>query len=214
MATLFEAFTNASFFGAYLVRAGEESLKTLAPLLYERAGGSGSPDVLILDHASVGVEEVRQINLFASLRPIGGQKYIVVRTSSMTSEAQHALLKTVEEGSGSSVFFFILPPGAPVLPTLLSRCTTLKLHEKDSGERTAGEEFLALGYAERLKVVEKMGKDSDRESARQLVRSLLSAADKGRFRADSLRDLLRAEQDLALSGSSIKSVIGHLALTL
>jgi DNA polymerase III delta prime subunit len=156
---------------------------------------------------------VRGITDFASFAPLGDRKYILMQVQSATAEAQTALLKSMEEGTGRSIFFFIIPAGTFVLPTLASRCVILKL-TADSPQPTAGKEFLELSYKERLAMAEKFGKDHDREGARLLVRSLLSVADQKKFDAKKLRDLLDADRYLSSSGSSPKSVIGHLALVL
>jgi hypothetical protein len=199
---------------AYLVRGG--GLKTVIDLLKkEGVTVQGNPDCYAVSYESLGVDEVRAITNYASLAPLGARKYIIIAVKSATPEAQTALLKVVEEGTGRSVFFFIVEPGAFVLPTLASRCVVLKVEAgKHEGQRA--EEFLKLSYKDRLAVAEKFGKDHDREGARSLVRSLLEKVGRSDLRTDArtLRDLLDADRYLSSSGSSPKSVIGHLALTL
>jgi len=111
------------------------------------------------------------------------------------------------------VFFFIIPSGAPVLPTLLSRCVVIK-DEEAREAREAGEGFLTMDRVSRLALAESFAKNQDREGARRLVRELLELAQEKGFGKKTLRDLLDAERFLSLSGSSPKSVISHLALTL
>lgn len=197
---------------AYIIRDGtlEDALNLVRE---EGIAAVGNPDVYAVRHDSFGVEEARRVTEYASLAPLGGRKYIAVCFASATVEAQTALLKTVEEGTGRSVFLFAAPTGTPLLPTLVSRCVVLK---PKAGSKTleAAEEFLALGYTERLALAEKFGRDHDWEGARSLVRSLLGVADEKKFGPRALRDLLDADRYLALSGSSPKGVIGHLALIL
>ncbi|MFQ5540881.1 MAG: hypothetical protein ACE5F4_01400 [Candidatus Paceibacteria bacterium] len=188
-----------------------DTARRLRDMLLKEAS---TADIYITSCGALGVDDARAITDFASLKPVGNRKYVIVEAGSMTPQAQNALLKAVEEGVGHSTFFFIVRPGVPVLPTLVSRCTVLKEREQRMESREQGEVFLKMPYAERLKAAEKLAKDSDREGARELVRALLALAASKKFDAAKLRDLLDADQYLALSGSSPKSIIGHLALVL
>lgn len=207
---------------AYLVRGDAHTIQIRLIEVLEGRGiaTKGDPDFYAATFESLAVDDVRAIADYASLAPLSGRKYIVLAAGSATPEAQTALLKIVEEGTGRSVFFIIVPAGAAVLPTLESRCVVLKIQD-ESNNTKEGKEFLGLSYADRLAVAEKFAKNHDREGARALVRSLLALAaeprgDISRFEVlpQVLRDLLDADRYLALSGSSPKSVIGHLALTL
>lgn len=200
---------------AYIVRG---DVPTLFPLLKkvvsERAGGEVSPDLWSRSFEILTVDDARSVASFAYLRPINGTKYIVLACKSLTDEAQHALLKVVEEGVGHSTFILLVPQGAYVLPTLLSRCVTIKETAGGAEHTDDAKAFLSLSYADRLAQVEALAKDHDREGARTLVRGLLELAKQNKYEKEILRDLLEADQYLSGSGSSIKSVVGHLALTL
>lgn len=199
---------------AYLIRGGAASRTALIAALEERSVSMrGNPDVLAQEFETFSIDDARALAAFASLRPLGERKIILVSAQGMTREAQNALLKVVEEGSGHSIFFFIIPAGVPVLPTLLSRCTVVQALPSDR-ETERGEAFLRLGYADRLKAAEAFAKTQDREGARMLVRSLLALADEKKFGRELLRDLMDADRYLQLTGSSSKAVIGHLALVL
>lgn len=198
---------------AYLIRGGAGAREALIAALEERGVSMrGNPDVLVREANALSIDDVRALADFASLRPMGERKYVLISAQTMTREAQNALLKITEEGSGHSIFFFIIPTGVPVLPTLLSRCTSVKGRAAEERDIERGEAFLCLGYAERLKAAEKFAKDRDREGARMLVRSLLALADKKKLDKKKLRDILEADRFLQLSGSSPKAIIGHLAL--
>lgn len=201
---------------AYLIRTANDAfLRDIKAHIEESIlKEKGSPDLFIAEYESLGVDEARALTNYASLKPVGTRKYMIIHAARMTSEAQSALLKAVEEGIGHSVFFFIVKPGISVLPTLLSRVVVLKDDTGGDTEEALGREFLSLGFKDRLAQAEKFGKDSDREGARALVRSLLALAEKETYPREKLRDLLEADQFLQLSGSSPKGVIGHLALVL
>lgn len=203
---------------AYLVRGSEESVSLVLERLAEDGVlTKGNPDLFMATYESLSVDDARFITSFASLAPLGERKYLILTMAAATPEAQTALLKTVEEGTGRSQFFLIFPVGAYVLPTLASRCVGLRL-APSAQSLEPGRGFLSLSYADRLAAVEKLSKDKDREGARELVRSLLACAElrKSDFlnSAVQLRDLLDADRYLASSGSSVKAILGHLALTL
>jgi len=201
---------------AYILRTTNTSFPTelksyIAEHLLKQ---QGSPDIYSVQYETLSVDEARALTQYASLRPLSGKKYILIAAQQITPEAQNALLKVVEEGSGHSTFFFVVGSGVAILPTLMSRCVVLKDDTIESDGEQLGKEFLQLTYKERLARAEKFGKDSDREGARALVRSLLALSDKKKFDKKKLRDLLEADQYLKLSGSSPKGVIGHLSLIL
>lgn len=197
---------------AYLVRGSGGVVQVNELLNAQDISTVGNPDCYTREFEAFSVDDARDIASFAYFKPVGDRKFIVVGARSMTVEAQNALLKIVEEGSGSSIFFFVLEPGVPVLPTLESRCVVVKEQGVKNGEQ--GEEFLALSYKDRLALAEKFAKNHDRDGARSLVRSLLELSEKKKFSASVLRDLLDADRYLKLSGSSPKGVVGHLALVM
>lgn len=200
---------------AYLIRGGAASREALIAALEERGVPMrGNSDTLVQEFETFSIDDARALTAFASFKPLGERKIILISAQAMTREAQNALLKVVEEGVGHSIFFFILEAGVPVLPTLLSRCVVLKEDTADAKREMLGATFLALSYKERVARAEKFGKDSDREGARALMRSLLAQREEKKFSKKVLRDLLDADHYLQLSGSSPKGVIGHLALVL
>lgn len=199
---------------AYLVRAPLATFSELTSAIHAgELGAVETADCYTREYETLSVDDAREISAFAYYKPVGSKKYIVIGAGSINTEAQNALLKIVEEGSGASTFVFVLEQGVMVLPTLESRCVTIRVDGEENISKV-GKDFLKMDYKERLAVAEKFTKDHDREGARALVRSLLSIADTQKFKPEVLRDLLSADQFLKLSGSSPKGVIGHLALIL
>ncbi|MEK7613844.1 MAG: hypothetical protein AAB439_03175 [Patescibacteria group bacterium] len=203
------------FAPAYLIfGAIEQTFGEVKNMIEARTGIHLRADTHCTTHDVFGVDEARAVLSFALLKPLGGKKYIAIASNQMTEEAQHALLKLVEEGKGSSVFFFMVPHGAFILPTLISRGVVLKVTDQSTEVHDRGESFLRMSYAERLAFAEQLTKNHDREGARNLVRSLLTLSKIKKFSPALVRDLLEADQYLKLTGSSVKGVVGHLALVL
>ena len=207
---------------AYLVSGSARTLEEeVLPVLAKRGvPTSGNPDVYSLSVSELDVDAAREISLFASLKPVGDAKYILVSMSRATVHAQNALLKAIEEAPGSTVFFFITEDAGNLLPTVRSRCvsvgsTDLKKDEAASKDAAA---FLVNSYAARLSAVEKMtgyiAKTQDRAPSREFMRALLREARGKKLPAPALRDLLDAHRFLSMQGSSAKAVLSHLAVSL
>lgn len=180
----------------------------------------GNQDVLTLFFSEFTVDAARDVSSYASLKALKEAKYIIVTFSRATLEAQNALLKVVEEAPGSSIFFFCVDAAGHLLPTLRSRIievsldSTLTLDEQP----TEVKEFLSGSFEERLKMVDTMAseisKTQDRTSVRAFVKALLTSVHAKGATPAALRDLLDAERYMRIQGSSVKAVLGHLAVTL
>lgn len=99
----------------------------------KQAVSGNQPDIIWVSHekpASIGVEDIReqlcgdiQIKPYSSPYKI----YIVDEAEKMTVQAQNALLKTIEEPPAYGVILLLTTNADAFLPTILSRCVTLKL---------------------------------------------------------------------------------------
>ncbi len=91
------------------------------------------PDVIYVRHekpGSIGVDDVRsQIVNDVAVRPYSSpyKIYIVDQAELLTVQAQNALLKTIEEPPEYAILFLLTTNADSFLPTILSRCTVLKL---------------------------------------------------------------------------------------
>ena len=90
------------------------------------------PDVIYVTHAKegIGVDDIReQINGTVQIKPYSSRYkiYIVDEAEKMTVQAQNALLKTLEEPPSYVVILLLTTRADSFLPTISSRCITLKL---------------------------------------------------------------------------------------
>jgi len=82
---------------AHLITGGSESIPSILKLLEKEGIRAGNPDLYVRTYTHFGVNEARELSDRASLRAVGkGQRIFVIATVLMTSEAQNALLKTLE----------------------------------------------------------------------------------------------------------------------
>lgn len=136
------------------------------------------PDLLFFPSDSkLGISEARKIKEHFSLKPYSSKGRVVVLedASSLTDEAQNALLKTLEELPEYALFIMCASSDATLLPTVLSRCQIVILQKISPQRTTPGveqseniEKLLASTIAQRFEYVEKL---KERE---ELLRSLIS----------------------------------------
>ena len=89
------------------------------------------PDVLFVspgDSGAIKIDQVRDIVDRAQYRPFEGRRRVVIidEADALVSQAQNALLKTLEEPTPSSVFILVTSRPDMLLPTVLSRCPQLR----------------------------------------------------------------------------------------
>ena len=90
------------------------------------------PDIIYISptKASIGVTEVReQINAIINIKPYAHQYKIIIveNAEKLTSAAQNAVLKTLEEPPAYGIIIFLSNNINSFLPTILSRCVNFKL---------------------------------------------------------------------------------------
>ncbi len=82
----------------------------------------------------ISVDQIRNLNQFFSLKPaMGGWRIgILDSLDEMNVSGLNAVLKTLEEPPANALLFLISHATAPVLPTIRSRCQTLRLRKLDN----------------------------------------------------------------------------------
>lgn len=113
----------------------------------------GNPDVYTRTYGQFGIDDAHELTERAQARALGtnGRTFIIC-ADGMTTEAQNALLKTIEEPADNARFFFIVPSPETLLATVRSRAQMYALDDTD-GEGDAARKasaFLAATPATRL----------------------------------------------------------------
>ena len=188
-----------------------------------------SPDVHVREFEKFGIEESRWLTDVGALKSASGRALFVVGISSITSEAQQALLKLFEEPQEGSVYVLLVPHGT-LLPTLRSR--TLEYPEKEKLNLAAGH----LGSTQRdhqqvLIFLKAQGKDrsdfiakllKDDEGEKERVREFVGGLEVELYKhinksskiRDGLRDIALVRDYLHDRSPSLKMLLEHLALSL
>ena len=149
------------------------------------------PDCLFVDSGvsesgqTITIEEIRRVKNFVSLSPYAGPyKFVVINDAHlMTTEAQNALLKVLEEPSPSSILILITANPNSLLPTIISRCQEIKFPPhprgiienvlKNSGLPKSEAEFLAEFSNGRVGLVTMIIKEKSFDEIRDSVEELV-----------------------------------------
>ncbi|MGC9602227.1 MAG: hypothetical protein ABSE76_00575 [Minisyncoccia bacterium] len=196
---------------------------------------SNDPDFLERMYEKFGVEEAAKLRTLASFRAAGEKSFFIIAISSITIEAQQALLKLLEEPRTGLTLVLVVPHGA-LLPTLRSRMLAyphkLKFAEQNSLVETKSTRglfeqqistFLKSPYKARSAIItELLGDD---EGARERVRAFLNGLEielhtkflqskgKKEFR-EALEDIAKVRSYAGDRSPSFKMLLEHLALAL
>ncbi|HWO07748.1 MAG TPA: hypothetical protein VNM40_04185 [Candidatus Paceibacterota bacterium] len=211
-----------TYAGAYLVRGGEAAVGALLDTFEkEKTIERDSPDLFVRNYRKFGVEEAEELRARVRTRPVeSGRRIFVLFVPAMTSEAQNALLKTLEEPAADAAIFLVTPSPDTLLPTIRSRAQTLELSEKteESGAVDVAD-FLAAVPARRLEMLkplhehEEEGRDIGAVIA--FLQSLERAAAAKRMpdgSAEGIRAIYRARKYASDKGSLLKSLLEQVAL--
>lgn len=96
-----------------------------------KIGGGLHPDVVEVRPEGkmvITIDQVREVTGRATLRPYEGRRqvWILDPADRMQEPAANALLKTLEEPAGASLFVLVTAAPSALLPTILSRCQVVR----------------------------------------------------------------------------------------
>jgi len=127
-----DKFENNQLSHAYLFTGAEGIGKKLFAKEFSELVGCKFPDLKIIskkeDKTELDVSQIREAQNFLSYKSYnGGIKIVVIDNAHlMNQEAQNCFLKTLEEPKGQTLLFLITSKPDMVLPTIFSRCQTIK----------------------------------------------------------------------------------------
>lgn len=91
---------------------------------------NSNPDYIeiIPDEKTLKIDKIRKMQEKIAEKPIVSNKkvYIIDEADTMTEESQNCLLKTLEEPPEYAVIILIVSNESKMLPTIISRCVTVK----------------------------------------------------------------------------------------
>ncbi len=176
-------FEKDSLHHAYFIEGEHTSVLSHIDLFIEKSFGykrQGNPDVHYAYYESFGIDDGRALQEMQSLKPISGdKKFFIIALSSITSEAQNALLKVFEEPTPGSHFFVIARSGSILLPTLASRMMYVRHESADATSVNQDViDFIESSYKDRLAFVVDLVEEKDKARIDQFVTGIIQTLSK------------------------------------
>jgi hypothetical protein len=193
------------------------------------------PHFVAQKYERFGVDEARALTQMASLKNISRETVFLIALSSITTEAQQALLKLFEEPQKGTVFVVLAPHGAlvatlksrmleyekqsPAQKKVLGFSVSAKTQEAGRPDHFSAPAiaFLRVSGKERSDFITKMLKDDEdaKERVRDFVNALEFVLSKNiKKNKDALGDIAVARDYLGDRAPSLKMLLEHLALSL
>ncbi len=211
----------------YLVSGSGEQFDDLHRSLasvFEVDGFAENPDAFVRQLDALSVSDARAIVEFAGRSALvsGAFKIIIVAFSTVTPEAQNALLKTLEEPVKDTYIFLLTPSVDMLLPTVLSRCQQVSLDNLEvEPPSESAEAFIRAGAQERLKIIEKIVKGKDKSTNKAQMLGILSGVEAYLAEHKELPEwqqkveaVLQAKQYMHGKGAMVKMLMESVALVL
>lgn len=130
---------------------------------------------------TIGIKEIKDLQITLLQTPVQGshKAIIITRAETLTTEAQNALLKTLEEPPSHTHIILDVTTKDVLLPTILSRCQIITLNETPqtipSDEKNEYVHILeslpTMNIGERLKLAQDAGKS--KEHSQQWIQNVL-----------------------------------------
>ena len=126
---------------------------TVTPAVDESSVKADSPALLTERLSRLKAEAVRALRSDAFIRPNEAERkvYILCHSELLNQTGQNILLKLIEEGPAYAAFLFLTPNPEMLLPTIRSRCETLRAPgEEEQAAAGDGARLAARGGAAAL----------------------------------------------------------------
>ena len=208
---------------AYLARGGGETLlSALKQLIADGVIREGSPDLFTQEYRQLTIDDARALSERAALRPLSNARRVfVIAAATLTSEAQNALLKTLEDPPANAFFLLIVPSPHMLLLTLRSRLISVQF---DDGSQSVyspidATEFLNTSPDKRIALLAPILEADERDvggalaflSALEVLLEKKISLPEGR---SGLHAVYRAKAYITDKGSLIKALLEQVALLL
>ena len=169
----------------------------------------------VFHYETLTIGDVRKIIQTAFVKPFtGDNKTMILEAGTLAIEAQHALLKVLEEPPTTTQFILVLNSLEGLLPTLLSRVMQPKVINK---RRHSNNSFFTIfqtsSYASRLESIGRITKDKDVNQIDLLRDGVLWYLEQQPPSAIAAI-MLDCVTKLSMRGASKKMLLEEIALTL
>jgi DNA polymerase-3 subunit delta' len=203
----------------------ENILRELDPNLLKE----DHPDLMIIKKKrgkkNISIKRSREVINFLSLKPYNSPyKAVVVQSAeNLTSQAQNALLKTLEEPPEYAIIILSAKKERALLPTVISRCKKYKVEEDDiyldlTG-KTSIEEIIASNVGQKLRMAQEIA-ERDREEVIELMEQWIREQrhemleDENYHKASNIKTLVNFLEDVEETNINVRLALETLFLKL
>ncbi len=187
---------------------------------------TANPDFYLKESETMTIDdgrELKEIHLRKAFGP-SGRKIHIIKTNTITREAQNALLKIFEEPKLGNHFFLVVPSAAIILPTLRSRMVIVKDGISEPYDLKTPEHFFKAPVAKRLEIVKDLIEAIQNEEKTkadavlfvdQLERTKRTATSPEKMTKKDvwlLEELSKCRRYLGDRAPSVKQLLEHIAL--
>ena len=169
----------------------------------------GNPDIVHVVYDTCGIDEVRALQSELRTKAFSQHRIALCEAQGLLYEAQHALLKLLEEPTAHTHILFVLPRAQMILDTVRSRVVLLK---KPQTEERAGS-FAHKTPGEKLKNIEQLLKKEDPALIEVFLRDVEYFCKDDTVRARRIvPHLFEVRRALSMRGTSKKQLLESVAL--
>ncbi len=144
----------ADWMAAYYVCTGDRQAPCGVCPGCRKAANGIHPDIIRAgaDGGTINVAAVRAIRADAYIRPNESPRkvYLLEHAQDMNASAQNALLKLLEDGPPYAAFLLLTENDAALLPTIRSRCETVRLLPSQENSEEGGAQRETAAHLARL----------------------------------------------------------------
>lgn len=129
---------------------------------------------------TITIDQIRQINAFSLTQSVLPRICVIYRFDLARTEAQNALLKSIEERGETIYFILTAHSESPLLPTIISRVHTMRLASIEKSTRKADRDYSDAGMplAQKLLKTHKISRDQALVVLEDLLRSEIAVEHK------------------------------------
>ena len=167
----------------------------------------------VLTFTRMGIDDVRALQQQVFQRSVESKRRFIVIVDTITTEAQNALLKILEEPPADTQFILVVPNAERLLPTVRSRLEIVDSEEVNKIDESVAREFIQESVGERLEEIATRSKDKDVAWMQVLVSGLEIEAG-ARSNTRLMQSLMQYRQYETLTGASKKMLLEDIALAI
>ncbi len=179
----------------------------------------GNQNAMMYEVESFGIDDSRAVTELGNLQS-EGESYVAIVARSIGAEAQHALLKTVEEPRRGVHYFIFVENPEMLLPTLRSRAIVVQ-KMSEVGNKSKHPDFLVISLADRFAYIEKLAKNlkkddpnAFRDAAMEIFDAVMMKLRDNAGDGKKLSRILELRNFLSDRGSSAKQLLETMAMQL